>query len=204
MGCAGSKTEEDDVKFIVFCGLDGAGKTTLLRRIRTHIQEIEDQGDPNDDTKDPMQHEVRAAKVEEMDTVPTIGVEAYQLQLRGLPLNILDLSGQEAFRVHWKRYDGQTDLIIFVVDASNRSRLEEARKTLNDFILNNQAICNKPLLIVGNKNDLEGAITVEQLVEGLFGKDAEKQVINRSYHVLSTSALRGDGVRFLMEWFLRK
>ena len=51
---------------------------------------------------------------------------------------------------------------IFVVDASDHSRLTEAKEALNR-VTEHDLMRGKPLLIFANKQDCEGAVNEEQL-----------------------------------------
>jgi hypothetical protein len=55
----------------------------------------------------------------------------------------------------------------FVVDAADKEKLDSAKKELHDLISKPQ-LANIPLLVLGNKNDLPGAIGVEELIARLF------------------------------------
>lgn len=52
----------------------------------------------------------------------------------------------------------------FVVDAADHDKLEAAKSELKA-LLDRPQLVHIPLLILGNKNDLEGALTAEQLID---------------------------------------
>jgi len=56
-------------------------------------------------------------------------------------------------RDFWKEYYLQADAIVFVVDSADASRIEEAKMEL-DGILNDEALNQCPILVLGNKTDL--------------------------------------------------
>ncbi|KAH7820030.1 ArlL2, unspecified Arf-like protein 2 [Monocercomonoides exilis] len=198
MGCTTS-SDVDLKRYILFCGLDNAGKTTILNRIQNHIAHVSTDSTPGQ-SNDPTARDFGEAAAEEMESVPTIGIETATITLGETTVNVLDFSGRKQFRIHWKTFEEQTDLIVFVVDLSDPGRLEEAKETLHEHILSNPKLNHCPLLIVGNKNDIEGAAQLPELVSSLFGEAMK----GRAYHILSTSAKTGEGLRELIEWFLKK
>lgn len=57
-------------------------------------------------------------------------------------------------------------MIVYVVDGADHSCMEEARKQLHE-LLEWPSLDQIPILILGNKSDLEGALTEEELIEEL-------------------------------------
>ena len=98
------------------------------------------------------------------DTIPTIGFNYKEVKKGKVGLKMWDLGGQTKFRESWERYCRNSDCIIFVVDSVDISNMESARKELHS-LLAYQSLAGIPLLILGNKNDLDGALTEEELIE---------------------------------------
>jgi hypothetical protein len=55
-------------------------------------------------------------------------------------------------------------IIRFVIDAADRDKLDAARTELRN-LLDKPQLASIPVLVLGNKNDLPGALTVEEIVE---------------------------------------
>ena len=93
---------------IIFLGLDNAGKTTMLFMLQNnkYIQ--------TDSTIHPHQAEV------------TIG---------NINFNSYDLGGHIQARKTWREYAGTVDGIIFIVDAADHDRLEEAKNELDSLLV---------------------------------------------------------------------
>lgn len=53
-----------------------------------------------------------------------------------------------------------------MVDAADHDKIDAAHTELKN-LLEKPQLANIPLLILGNKNDLEGALTVDQLIDTL-------------------------------------
>lgn len=50
-------------------------------------------------------------------------------------LNIWDVGGQKTIRSYWKNYFEKTDALIWVVDATDRLRIEDCRTELKGLLL---------------------------------------------------------------------
>jgi small GTP-binding protein len=98
------------------------------------------------------------------DTIPTIGFNFKELKKGKINLKMWDLGGQSKFREAWEKYCRHSDCIIFVVDSADISNLDESRKELHA-LMQCPSLVGIPLLLLGNKNDLEGALTEEELIE---------------------------------------
>jgi hypothetical protein len=52
----------------------------------------------------------------------------------------------------------------FVIDAADHDKLDAARTELRN-LLDKPQLAEIPVLVLGNKNDLPGALTVEEIIE---------------------------------------
>lgn len=124
---------------LVFLGLDNAGKTTLLRMLK-------------DDRV--AQH------------VPTLHPSSEELTMQGVTFTTYDLGGHAQARRVWKTYFPAVDGIVFVVDASEQTRFEEAKAELHGILLEQQ-VNHCPVLILGNKIDCPNAVSQTSLCAAL-------------------------------------
>ncbi|CAM9396502.1 unnamed protein product, partial [Phaeothamnion confervicola] len=88
-----------------------------------------------------------------------------------------DLGGHETARKLWKDYFTTVDGVVFLIDAWDPERFPEAKKEL-DSLLTDETLQNVPFLLLGNKIDMAGAASEEDLryAMGLFdtyGKDTK-------------------------------
>lgn len=47
------------------------------------------------------------------------------VQTNGFKLNVWDIGGQRQIRPYWRNYYENTDVLIYVIDSADKSRLEE-------------------------------------------------------------------------------
>ena len=59
-------------------------------------------------------------------------------------LNIWDVGGQKTIRSYWRNYFEKTDSLIWVVDATDRLRMDDCRDELRGLLL--EEVCGKSAL----------------------------------------------------------
>jgi len=157
---------------ITLVGLNNAGKTTLLNVIS--------------DGK---------AK----DTIPTVGLNTRKVQKGNVAIKLWDIGGQTRFRGMWERYCRNVDVIVFVVDSNNFQEADKAKEALMELI-KKPALQKIPLLVLGNKSDLEPHMDTEKLKEML---DLESVTREREVAVHPISAKNQVGIDFVFNWLIR-
>jgi ADP-ribosylation factor 6 len=70
-----------------------------------------------------------------------------------------DVGGQDKIRPLWRHYYTGSEGLIFVVDSSDRERIDEARQELHR-IIGDREMRNALLLVFANKQDLPGGTFV--------------------------------------------
>jgi len=140
--------EEEREMRVLILGLDGAGKTTIVKKI--------------------MGRDVNVIE-------PTLGfnIETIPIELEGdsqpYQVNVWDVGGQKSIRTFWKNYFEQTEGLVWVVDCSDRSRLETCKEELSQLLLE-ERLDGATLLVMANKQDLPGAASVDE-IQKLLGLD---------------------------------
>ncbi len=87
--------------------------------------------------------------------------------------------------------------IIFVVDSNDRERVSQAHFEL-ERMLNDDELRDARLLVFANKQDLPNAMSAAEITEKL-GLHSLRQ---RTWHIQSTCAMRGDGLHEGLEWLI--
>merc|ERR1712070_95542 len=128
---------------VVFLGLDNAGKTTLL-------------------------HKLKHGSVRQF--VPTERAMNEEVMVGKLTLRAWDLGGHDAVRKLWKDYYATADGVVFLVDASERERFPEAMQELHG-VLADPETADVPLVVLGNKSDIQGSAALDELIAGLQLQD---------------------------------
>ena len=98
----------------------------------------------------------------------------------------------------WERYCHGVDAIVFVFDSADHGKFELARKELTS-ILEKDALRGIPLLVLGNKRDLEGA---EEEVGKLKEVMDLEQVKDREVCCYSVSAKSRFGIDETLKWLI--
>ncbi|SCU92850.1 LAMI_0E12310g1_1 [Lachancea mirantina] len=163
---------------ILILGLDNAGKTTFLETLKKEF--------------------TNASKPLEKIT-PTVGQNVATIPVENCNLKLWDVGGQEALRSLWAEYYLQAHGIVFVIDSSDRSRLDECCNALQNVVMDDD-VEGIPVLMLANKQDREDRMEVQDIKE-VFNKIAE-HLGARDSRVLPISALNGQGVREAAEWLI--
>lgn len=156
---------------LVVIGLENSGKSTLVSQLCN--------GEPQ-------------------NCGPTIGVDIKNVKKGGLNMKVWDLGGQAQYRQEWGKFLRGASAIVFVMDASNKDSLGVAKRELHS-TLDDPAINGIPLLIVGNKIDLEGHLTEKEIIEGLN----LDYVFSNHWAVTMASALKGSNIPQVIEWLTK-
>jgi len=165
------KEQEKEIRILIL-GLDNAGKTTIVKKLCGQpIEEIE----------------------------PTLGFQIQTLEYNDYKLNLWDIGGQSSIRAYWRNYFEKTDGLVWVVDSSDTSRFHLVRQELEK-LLQQERLAGATLLIWANKQDVQGSVSSEQMVE--FLKLQDLQYNNRHWSIHPCSAITGDGLIEGMDWLV--
>src|SRR4051812_36783337 len=110
-----------------------------------------------------------------------------------------DLGGQPRFRRMWPRYCRDVNAIVFVADIADPAHLPQAKEELHS-LMSEGALEGIPLLVLGNKSDLEDKLTVDELIERLdLSRIAHREVC--CYGISAKEETNLDAVlQWLMKW----
>lgn len=168
--CLKSKNQVVDKKneiIISIVGLDDSGKTTTAKILK---------GDK--DFK---------------EVSPTVGYEPHEFKHNSRDLTLYDLGGGSRVRDIWKHYLSESYGFIYVIDSSNRNRINECRNVFASFVENDK-VAGKPILILANKQDLADSLDESEIVQYLN----VEELVNRFQipcRIETCTALKGTGSR---------
>ncbi|XP_010182537.1 PREDICTED: ADP-ribosylation factor-like protein 13B, partial [Mesitornis unicolor] len=139
--CSWLKRWQEPVRKVtlLMVGLDNAGKTATVRGIQGESPE---------------------------DVAPTVGFSKIDLKQGRFEVTIFDLGGGKQIRNIWRNYYAESYGVIFVVDSSDIARMEETKQAMIE-VLNSPKISGKPMLVLANKQDREGALSEADVIEAL-------------------------------------
>ncbi|XP_048519608.1 GTP-binding protein SAR1b isoform X1 [Dendroctonus ponderosae] len=180
----------------VFLGLSRSGKATLIKQL---FEENE---------IDFVPHSLQSTDIANLSQDPLASEE---LSIGNMRFTTFDLGGHLQARRVWKDYFPAVDAIVFLVDASDRSRFVESKQEL-DSLLTDESLANCPVLILGNKIDLPSAASEDELRNyfALFGQTTGKGKVPRTdlpgrpLELFMCSILKrqgyGEGFRWLAQY----
>lgn len=152
-------------------GLDNAGKTTIVKKIMG----------------------------EDVNTVsPTLGFIIKTIDYGGYKLNIWDVGGQKTLRSYWRNYFEKTDALIWVVDATDRLRIDDCREELHG-LLQEERLSGASLLVFANKTDVNGCMDEAEIQDGL----QLNAIKTHKWHIIRCSAITGANLKEGLEWVVQ-
>ncbi|EFY98915.1 Ras GTPase family protein [Metarhizium robertsii] len=153
---------------ILMLGLDNAGKTTIVKKIMG----------------------------EDINTVsPTLGFIIKTIDYDGYKLNIWDVGGQKTLRSYWRNYFEKTDALIWVVDATDRLRIDDCKDELHGLLLE-ERLSGASLLILANKTDVEGCMDEQEIRKAL----RLDEIRTHQWNILRCSAMTGENLQEGLAW----
>ncbi|KAK2729196.1 ADP-ribosylation factor family protein [Colletotrichum kahawae] len=154
---------------ILMLGLDNAGKTTIVKKIMG----------------------------EDVNTVsPTLGFIIKTIAYDGRPLTVAgDVGGQKTLRSYWRNYFEKTDALIWVVDATDRLRIQDCMEELHG-LLQEERLSGASLLVFANKTDVNGCMDEQEILDGL----RLEAIRTHRWHILRCSAMTGTNLKEGLAW----
>ncbi|KAK2573954.1 ADP-ribosylation factor-related protein 1 [Acropora cervicornis] len=203
---------QKDEYCILILGLDNAGKSTLLEQIKRIYG-----------------NNYSGLAFEKIKT--TIGLNIGKITMNHVKLIFWDLGGQQELRSLWDKYYEECHGVIYVIDSSDERRLEESQKdelVVNlelekkkleykchkcfelefkviftfETVMHDSHMEGTPLLILANKQDLQGSLDVETVKNAFDGNSSS--IGQRDYYIQPTSALTGDGISDGISWLVQR
>ncbi|KAM3598554.1 uncharacterized protein V6R79_019533 [Siganus canaliculatus] len=153
---------------VIIVGLDNAGKTTILYQFLTK---------------------------EAVHTSPTIGSNVEEITVQKTHFLVWDIGGQESLRASWFSYFCNTEIVIVVVDSTDRERLTLTKEELHR-MLSHEDLQNASILILANKQDMKGSMSAAEISQFL----TLNSITTHPWHVQACCALTGEGLPASLDW----
>merc|ERR1712176_1054932 len=97
---------------------------------------------------------------------PTLYPHSEELLIKNVRFQTFDLGGHETARRIWKDYFAALDGVVFLVDAADRTRFQEAREELHR-LLDEPTLADVSFVVLGNKIDIPVAASEDELRHNL-------------------------------------
>ncbi|XP_077878712.1 ADP-ribosylation factor-like protein 8A isoform X5 [Ictidomys tridecemlineatus] len=98
------------------------------------------------------------------DMIPTVGFNMRKITKGNVTIKLWDIGGQPRFRSMWERYCRGVSAIVYMVDAADQEKIEASKNELHN-LLDKPQLQGIPVLVLGNKRDLPGALDEKELIE---------------------------------------
>jgi small GTP-binding protein len=157
-------------KRILVLGLDVSDKTSMLDTLRPRPGVVE-------------------------KAVPTVGFNQMTLLHRRVALDVWDLGGQ--LQELWLHYCERSQAIVYVVDLTDRERMEQSVAALDKVLTHADLAGDVPLLLFANKCDrVDRAVSTEEIVAA-FELDERHE---RKWTAQRCCATNGEGLYAGFDW----
>ena len=98
----------------------------------------------------------------------------------------------------WERYCRDVNAIVFIVDIADVDILPMAREELHS-LMNQPSLEGIPLLVLGNKSDLEDKLTVDELIDAMD----LKSIGHREVSCYGISAKEETNLDAVIQWLVK-
>ncbi|CAL1541810.1 unnamed protein product [Lymnaea stagnalis] len=162
-----------DVRVLIQ-GLDAAGKTSLLYKLK--LGEV-------------------------VTTIPTIG-ECFNVESivwKAMSITAWDLGGRDKIRPLYRHYYPNTHGFIYILDSNDRERLGDAIDELFQQVLWDDALRDTVVMVLANKQDLPGAMSVQEIEEKLRQRYVK---CSQTLFLMPCSVLTGEGIMEAFDAFV--
>ncbi|ELP93093.1 ADP-ribosylation factor, arf, putative [Entamoeba invadens IP1] len=146
---------------VLLCGLNGAGKTAITLKLNGLDPAI-------------------------FPPKPTRGFNSVEAKVKGvkhIKWIFWDVCGQQQFQRLWKTYYSNVICFAFVIDATDKERLSDAKTALIELV-NDAKGLHFPVLIWANKGHVDGL----------------ESLLNDKVTLIECDAFKGDGLKDGLEW----
>ncbi len=110
-----------------------------------------------------------------------------------------DVGGQSSLRPMWDKYFSEAHAVVFVVDASDHARMEEARTTFHQMATDPRLV-GAPILLLCNKMDKPDAVSPDIIADAFDIENATDHTV----YLAPIIALQGTGIQDAFSWLVEE
>ncbi|XP_069489689.1 ADP-ribosylation factor-like protein 8A [Ambystoma mexicanum] len=132
------------------------------------------------------------------DMIPTVGFNMRKITKGNVTIKLWDIGGQPRFRSMWERYCRGVSAIVYMVDAADQEKTEASKNELHN-LLDKPQLQGIPVLVLGNKRDLPGALDEKELIE----KMNLSAIQDREICCYSISCKEKDNIDITLQWLIQ-
>lgn len=131
------------------------------------------------------------------DMIPTVGFNMRKVTKGNVTIKVWDIGGQPRFRSMWERYCRGVNAIVYMVDAADLDKMEASRNELHS-LLDKPQLAGIPVLVLGNKRDIPGALDETGLIERMNLSSIQ----DREICCYSISCKEKDNIDITLQWLI--
>jgi len=132
------------------------------------------------------------------DMIPTVGFNMRKITKGNVTIKIWDIGGQPRFRSMWERYCRGVNAIVFMVDAADHEKVNDAKREFSS-LLEKPQLQGIPVLVLGNKRDLPNALEVQELIQRL----ELSPIKDREICCYSISCKEKENIDITLQWLIQ-
>ena len=166
---------------IVIIGLENSGKSSILTKLRK--------------MKKQLWNKLKKQKNELPETNPTLGFNVDMFKYHDTSFTCFEIGGKFLKTKQLaKHYFENNHAVIFVIDSTDRNKIQEARDTIHS-VMQDPLLSGCKLLVLANKQDLSESMEMDEMVKQLKLND-----IKQKWNIYATSAKNGMGLFASFDW----
>ncbi|KFP12048.1 ADP-ribosylation factor-like 8A, partial [Egretta garzetta] len=124
------------------------------------------------------------------DMIPTVGFNMRKITKGNVTIKLWDIGGPPRFRSLWASG--------YMVDAADQEKIEASKNELHN-LLDKPQLQGIPVLVLGNKRDLPGALDEKELIE----KMNLSAIQDREICCYSISCKEKDNIDITLQWLIQ-
>uniref|UniRef100_A0A4W5KTB2 ADP-ribosylation factor-like 8A n=1 Tax=Hucho hucho TaxID=62062 RepID=A0A4W5KTB2_9TELE len=138
------------------------------------------------------------------DMIPTVGFNMRKITKGNNTSNVLMMSWtcyvrlRPRFRSMWERYCRGVSAIVYMVDAADPEKIEASKNELHN-LLDKPQLQGIPVLVLGNKRDIPGALDEKELIERMN----LSAIQDREICCYSISCKEKDNIDITLQWLIQ-